>query len=203
VKKFKLGPALDPSTTHGPLIHQVGRLVALVSQWAETDRFSLPLLIHSARWTRSTRSTQTSLQPAPLSLFLPCPFLLLCFFRRRSALTYPFPLLPYSSVQDAIAHGAKLVLGGKRATLDGALANGFFYEPTILTEVPTSGVALNQEETFGPVAGLSRFDNEDELIKIANDTEVGLAGCTSAPSSPFPRIVLCESETPISQSSVA
>ncbi len=72
-------------------------------------------------------------------------------------------------VADAIAHGAKLVLGGKRHALGGT-----FYEPTILTGV-TAQMMVAREETFGPVAPLFRFKTEAEAISLANDTEFGLA----------------------------
>jgi succinate-semialdehyde dehydrogenase/glutarate-semialdehyde dehydrogenase len=72
-------------------------------------------------------------------------------------------------VQDAVAHGAQLVLGGKPASLGGT-----FYEPTMLTGV-TPHMLMMQEETFGPVAGLVRFSTEDEVIQLANATPFGLA----------------------------
>ena len=72
-------------------------------------------------------------------------------------------------VQDAVAHGAQLVLGGKQAALGGT-----FYEPTLLTGVMPH-MLMMQEETFGPVAGLVRFSTEDEVIRLANATPFGLA----------------------------
>ncbi|HEY8219062.1 MAG TPA: NAD-dependent succinate-semialdehyde dehydrogenase [Methylobacter sp.] len=72
-------------------------------------------------------------------------------------------------VQDAVAHGAQLVLGGKPASLGGT-----FYEPTVLTGVMPH-MLMMQEETFGPVAGLVRFSAEDEVIRLANATPFGLA----------------------------
>ncbi|MFT5572504.1 MAG: succinate-semialdehyde dehydrogenase/glutarate-semialdehyde dehydrogenase [Cryomorphaceae bacterium] len=74
-----------------------------------------------------------------------------------------------SLVQDAIAGGAKLLIGGGRHS-----AGGLFFEPTVLTDVlPQMKVAT--EEIFGPVAPLIRFETEQQAIDIANDTEVGLA----------------------------
>ena len=76
-------------------------------------------------------------------------------------------------VQDAVAKGAKLVLGGERlagAGFDG----GSFYAPTILDGV-TREMDIFYEETFGPVAGLTVFDTEDEAIDYANDSIYGLA----------------------------
>jgi len=72
-------------------------------------------------------------------------------------------------VSDAVEKGAKVVTGGKRHSLGRT-----FYEPTVLTGV-TSEMQLANEETFGPVAGLFRFQTEDEAIAIANDTPSGLA----------------------------
>jgi succinate-semialdehyde dehydrogenase/glutarate-semialdehyde dehydrogenase len=72
-------------------------------------------------------------------------------------------------VADAIEHGAKIYCGGHRHAL-----GGMFFEPTILTDVP-SGTKLMKEETFGPVAPLTRFSSEQEVIAMSNDTEFGLA----------------------------
>jgi succinate-semialdehyde dehydrogenase/glutarate-semialdehyde dehydrogenase len=72
-------------------------------------------------------------------------------------------------VADAIAHGAKVVLGGKRHA-----RGGTFYEPTIMTEV-TAAMMVAREETFGPVAPLFRFRSEEEVVAMANDTPFGLA----------------------------
>jgi succinate-semialdehyde dehydrogenase / glutarate-semialdehyde dehydrogenase len=51
---------------------------------------------------------------------------------------------------------------------------GTFFEPTVLTDV-TTDMTINKEETFGPVARLYRFKSEDEAVKMADDTEFGLA----------------------------
>ncbi len=74
-----------------------------------------------------------------------------------------------SHIEDALAKGAKIMLGGKPHG-----AGALFFEPTILTNV-TSAMRLAKEETFGPVAPLFRFKDEAEAIRIANDTEFGLA----------------------------
>jgi len=76
----------------------------------------------------------------------------------------------HAHVEDAKAKGAKVLLGGKKATELGEN----FYEPTILTDVQSC--AIDNEETFGPVAALYKFESESEVIRLANDTEVGLAG---------------------------
>jgi succinate-semialdehyde dehydrogenase / glutarate-semialdehyde dehydrogenase len=72
-------------------------------------------------------------------------------------------------IGDALAKGAKVAHGGKRHALGGT-----FYEPTVLTGVTTQ-MMVAKEETFGPVAPLFRFETEDEAIRLANDTEFGLA----------------------------
>jgi succinate-semialdehyde dehydrogenase / glutarate-semialdehyde dehydrogenase len=72
-------------------------------------------------------------------------------------------------VADALAKGARVVLGGKRHALGGT-----FFEPTILTDV-TPNMLLAREETFGPVAPLFKFKSEADAIAMANDTEFGLA----------------------------
>jgi succinate-semialdehyde dehydrogenase/glutarate-semialdehyde dehydrogenase len=72
-------------------------------------------------------------------------------------------------IADAVAKGAKIFHGGKRHALGGT-----YFEPTILLDVPT-GTRLMNEETFGPVAPLTRFSSEQEVIAMSNDTEFGLA----------------------------
>jgi succinate-semialdehyde dehydrogenase / glutarate-semialdehyde dehydrogenase len=71
-------------------------------------------------------------------------------------------------VRDAIGKGATAVVGGHAR--DGA---GYFYDPTVLTDVPPSAEMLH-EEIFGPVAPITGFSDEDEAIAAANDTEYGL-----------------------------
>lgn len=74
-------------------------------------------------------------------------------------------------VGDAVGKGAKVVLGGKGASSVGRL----FYEPTLLVDVK-KGMRVYSEEVFGPVAVVIKFRSEEEGVKIANDTETGLAG---------------------------
>jgi succinate-semialdehyde dehydrogenase / glutarate-semialdehyde dehydrogenase len=71
-------------------------------------------------------------------------------------------------VQDAIGRGATAVVGGDKR--DGA---GYFYQPTVLTDIPDDAELL-QEEIFGPVAPVKGFTDEDEAIAAANNTEYGL-----------------------------
>ena len=75
-----------------------------------------------------------------------------------------------SHVADALGKGAKAVLGGKRHE-----RGGLFFQPTVLTGV-TPDMVVSVEETFGPVAPLIRFQSEDEVIGLANNTEFGLCG---------------------------
>jgi len=70
-------------------------------------------------------------------------------------------------VADAVGKGAKLLTGGRKI-------GERFFEPTVLTEA-TSDMLCAREETFGPVAPVFRFKTEDEAIRLANDTEFGLA----------------------------
>jgi succinate-semialdehyde dehydrogenase / glutarate-semialdehyde dehydrogenase len=73
-------------------------------------------------------------------------------------------------VADALGKGAKVILGGKRHE-----RGGLFFQPTVITNV-TPDMVVSFEETFGPVAPLIRFKTEDEVIRLANNTEFGLAG---------------------------
>ncbi|KAI9513361.1 succinic semialdehyde dehydrogenase [Russula earlei] len=73
-------------------------------------------------------------------------------------------------VNDAIEKGAQVLIGGSRIDRPGT-----FFAPTVLSDVP-SGALINDEETFGPIAALTKFDTEEEVIKLANDTSFGLAG---------------------------
>jgi succinate-semialdehyde dehydrogenase/glutarate-semialdehyde dehydrogenase len=71
-------------------------------------------------------------------------------------------------VEDAVGKGAKALVGG--STVDGA---GYFYEPTVLADVPPNARLL-REEIFGPVAPVASFDSTEDAIAAANDTEYGL-----------------------------
>jgi acyl-CoA reductase-like NAD-dependent aldehyde dehydrogenase len=78
-----------------------------------------------------------------------------------------------SMVTRAVAEGAEIVYGGRRANPQ-SLPNGFFFSPTILTNVaPTSHIAQN--EVFGPVLSVLPFEDEEEAVAIANGTPFGLA----------------------------
>ena len=73
-------------------------------------------------------------------------------------------------VNDAKGQGADILLGGEEGDYT---MNGFFYKPTVMTGV-TPKMRIAREETFGPVAPITIVENENEAIKIANDTEYGL-----------------------------
>jgi succinate-semialdehyde dehydrogenase / glutarate-semialdehyde dehydrogenase len=72
-------------------------------------------------------------------------------------------------IADATAKGARIVVGGQRHALGGT-----FFAPTVLAEV-TPEMMVSREETFGPLAPLYRFETDEDAIRLANDTEFGLA----------------------------
>jgi succinate-semialdehyde dehydrogenase / glutarate-semialdehyde dehydrogenase len=76
-------------------------------------------------------------------------------------------------VSDAVGKGATLLCGGERLTGE-AYDAGTFFAPTVLTDV-TPEMVIYREETFGPIAPVILFDDEDEVIAMANDTDYGLA----------------------------
>nr|RBR00902.1 hypothetical protein FVER53263_01576 [Fusarium verticillioides] len=73
-------------------------------------------------------------------------------------------------VEDAVSKGGKILCGGKQPEN----LNGYFFEPTIISGM-TSDMLTTQEEIFGPILGLYKFETEDEVVKKANDTSMGLA----------------------------
>ncbi|MGL4290767.1 MAG: NAD-dependent succinate-semialdehyde dehydrogenase [Phreatobacter sp.] len=72
-------------------------------------------------------------------------------------------------IKDALGKGAKVVTGGHRHRLGGS-----FFEPTVLTGV-TPDMVVARDETFGPLAPVFKFDTEEQAVRMANDTEFGLA----------------------------
>ncbi len=73
-------------------------------------------------------------------------------------------------IQDAIAKGAQLLTGGKRHAV-----GRLFFEPTVIANCNRE-MKITHEETFGPVAPLYRFETEEEAVRLANESDVGLAG---------------------------
>jgi succinate-semialdehyde dehydrogenase/glutarate-semialdehyde dehydrogenase len=78
-----------------------------------------------------------------------------------------------TQVDDATAKGAEVVCGGQKPGA-AELANGYFYQPTVITGV-TEEMLIYRQETFGPVAPIIEFDDNDDVIAMANDTTYGLA----------------------------
>jgi len=78
-----------------------------------------------------------------------------------------------NQVQNAVKLGASLHTGGTRLTEDG-LDAGFFYAPTVLSEINPE-MLIYREETFGPVAAIVPFEDTDDILAMANDTHYGLA----------------------------
>jgi len=72
-------------------------------------------------------------------------------------------------VADAVSRGGRIVTGGARHT-----NSGYFFEPTLIADASPSSLFC-REETFGPLAGIVRFENETEALAMANDTRAGLA----------------------------
>ena len=73
-------------------------------------------------------------------------------------------------VEDAVSKGAKIEVGGQASQ-----PTGFFYDPTVLSGV-TPDMMVSREETFGPLAPIFQFETEQEVLRLANDSEFGLAG---------------------------
>ncbi len=77
-----------------------------------------------------------------------------------------------SYVQIGLDEGAELLIGGERAHLGGELEGGYYYQPTVFKG--TNEMRIFQEEIFGPVLAVTTFKNEEEALRIANDTMYGL-----------------------------
>ncbi|RWA09561.1 hypothetical protein EKO27_g5546 [Xylaria grammica] len=75
-----------------------------------------------------------------------------------------------SQVEDAKSNGGTILTGGNKLSLN----NGFFFEPTIIANA-TASMKIASEETFGPLLALFPFDTEEEAVKAANNTSMGLA----------------------------
>jgi succinate-semialdehyde dehydrogenase/glutarate-semialdehyde dehydrogenase len=95
----------------------------------------------------------------------------------------------HDQVQKSIAAGAKLLTGGNRIH-----GSGFFYEPTVLVDVPRESPA-HSEEVFGPVASIFRVGDADHAIDMANDTSFGLAASAWTNSPEEQELFISELET--------
>lgn len=79
-----------------------------------------------------------------------------------------------SYIEIAKQEGATIACGGER-NMEGECANGYFFKPTLITNV-TNDMRVAQEEIFGPVAVVIKFKDEDDVIRMANDSQYGLGG---------------------------
>jgi succinate-semialdehyde dehydrogenase/glutarate-semialdehyde dehydrogenase len=84
-----------------------------------------------------------------------------------------------AQVEDAKKQGGQLVMGGNKLQGSEGYNEGYFFEPTIITGAHKD-MLIAQEETFAPVMALFAFDTEEEVVKLANDTSMGLASCKSS-----------------------
>jgi succinate-semialdehyde dehydrogenase/glutarate-semialdehyde dehydrogenase len=75
-------------------------------------------------------------------------------------------------IEDAESKGAKVALGGSTSK---EFSRGFYFQPTVLTNVNSNMVVMN-EETFGPIAPIATFSTLEEVLEMANSTPYGLAG---------------------------
>ena len=71
-----------------------------------------------------------------------------------------------AQVEDAINNGGKVLLGGKRVNRP-----GYFFQPTVIGNA-NAKMQISQEETFGPILALYKFETEEEVVHLANDTSV-------------------------------
>ncbi|MGH9558966.1 MAG: NAD-dependent succinate-semialdehyde dehydrogenase [Bryobacteraceae bacterium] len=84
------------------------------------------------------------------------------------------PLVNAQGLEKVERHVADAISKGARAATGGRARNGLYFEPTVLTQV-TSEMLMMREETFGPVAPVVQFHEEEEAVRLANDTPYGLA----------------------------
>ncbi len=78
-------------------------------------------------------------------------------------------------VEEAKKQGGKVLCGGK-IPQDAALKNGFFFEPTVITDLP-SGAEILKQEIFGPVVCINKFSQLEQAVELANDSDFALAAC--------------------------
>ncbi|KAM0716241.1 hypothetical protein Q7P37_007686 [Cladosporium fusiforme] len=77
-------------------------------------------------------------------------------------------------ISDAVSKGGRLLCGGRRLESSSSAGNGNFFQPTIIADMSPS-MLTTREEIFGPLLGLYRFSTEEEVVRLANDTSMGLA----------------------------
>lgn len=77
-------------------------------------------------------------------------------------------------MEDAKAKGASILTGGRRPSLQGSTAGGYFFEPTVIGDAAPE-MQIYKEETFGPAIPVFKFKDDLDAIAMANDTEYGLA----------------------------
>ncbi|MFG1519238.1 MAG: D-glyceraldehyde dehydrogenase [Thermoplasmataceae archaeon] len=77
-------------------------------------------------------------------------------------------------VKDAVENGSKLVFGGGKARVAGSFGKGFYFRPTVMEDIDQES-ELFQEEIFGPIIGVRKVSNFDEMMDQANDSKYGLA----------------------------
>ncbi len=82
-----------------------------------------------------------------------------------------------SHIETALQEGGTLLTGGKKLQGTSAYGQGFFLEPTLITGLPPLSCRTQQEEIFGPVATITPFETEEEVIGFANGTQYGLSAC--------------------------
>lgn len=78
-------------------------------------------------------------------------------------------------VESCLAEGARITTGGHAASLGGGLEGGYFVEPAVFAVV-TPEMRISREEIFGPILCILRYDDLDETLSLANNTEFGLGG---------------------------
>ena len=79
-----------------------------------------------------------------------------------------------SKIEEAKKLGGKILLGGEREVLNGELKGGYYIQPTIIENLDYN-CSVNQEEIFGPVVSIIPFEDEEDVISMANSTKYGLS----------------------------
>jgi len=93
-------------------------------------------------------------------------------------------------VKDALAHGAKLLVGGKRASTP----KGYYFEPTVIVDTNHS-MSLMRDESFGPIIGIQKVSSEKEAVELVNDSDLGLTGGVYTKNSERAKRILAQYNT--------